>query len=447
MSASQSLKAAESKPLSSDIQAEQSVIGAILIDPKSANEIAGRLFPDDFHSDAHKAMYETLLEMSLAGASIDIITVKNELGKKGTLEMCGGWEYLHTVMASVPSSANITYYAEIVKDKSLRRSFYLGLSEVATMSQNDADMFSLIDTAENLLFRLAERKQTGKAVGFNDLLLSGFEDLENIKEGKAKAIKLGFAAVDNMLAGIYPGDFIIIGARPAVGKTAFALNLSVNIAQQKVPVCVFSLEMSKEQLIQRIYCAYSLVDSYQLRQGNLHPEDWGKLSNAQQNLYGLPILIDDTPSIGVIEMKSKARRFFAKHGKPGVVVIDYLQLMQSAKRTENRQVEVADISRGLKIFAKEVGCPVVALSQLSRATEARADKIPQLSDLRESGSQEQDTDIVMFLHRLVAEMDAEKRADTKVFIAKHRTGPTGIVDLYYNEHYTRFTDVNKYGLK
>lgn len=433
-----------------NIEAEQSLLGAMLISQDAIPEILEVLTPEAFYTEAHRKIYETIVDLYARGEPADPITLAEALSGRGHLEVCGGKPYIHTLVSSVPSAANAKYYAKIVERNATLRALISVTTEIASLGYDaPEDVEGLIDRAESLIFQIAHKRMSEKFVHIKDLLKEGFEMVESLYEKKEQitGVPTGYADLDKLLTGFHPGDLVILAARPAMGKTALALNLATNVALKNIPVAVFSLEMSRQQLAQRMMCAEARVDSYRLRTGHLGDDDWAKLSRAVGKLAEAPIFIDDTPSIGILEVRAKARRLFARNS-PGIIIVDYLQLMQSNRRIENRQQEIAEISRGLKILAKELEMPVIALSQLSRAVEQRADKKPQLSDLRESGSIEQDADIVMFIHRNVyGGYDdinaAEERSQAEVIVAKHRNGPTGVVSLYYNEHCTRFESYAK----
>ncbi|MDI6716423.1 MAG: replicative DNA helicase [Actinomycetota bacterium] len=436
------------KVLPHNIEAEQSLLGSMLISQDAISEILEILSADSFYTEAHRRIFETIVELYAKGEPADPIMLAEALSARGYLEQCGGKPYIHTLVSSVPSAANAKYYARIIERNATLRALIKVSTEIAALGyEAPEDVEELIDRAESLIFAIAHKRLSEKFVHIKDLLKEGFEMVENLYEKKEQVtgIPTGFIDLDNILAGFHPGDLIIIAARPAMGKTALALNIATNIGLKNIPVAIFSLEMSRQQLAQRMMCSEARIDSHKLRTGHLGDEDWSKLSRAVGRLAEAPVFIDDTPSIGILEVRAKARRLFAKHS-PGIIIVDYLQLMQPHRRIENRQQEIAEISRGLKILAKELEVPVVALSQLSRAVEHRSDKRPQLSDLRESGSIEQDSDVVMFIHRNIYghpdDIDSiEERGLCEVIIAKHRNGPIGVVKLAFLEHFTKFVDL------
>jgi len=368
-----------------NIEAEQSLLGAMLISQDAIPEILEVLGADAFYTEAHRRIYETIVDLYARGEPADPITLAEALSGRGFLETCGGKSYIHTLVSSVPSAANAKYYARIVERNSTLRSLIKVSTEIASLGyEAPEDVEGLIDRAESLIFQIAHKRMSEKFVHIKDLLKEGFEAVESLYEKKEQitGVPTGYSDLDKLLTGVHPGDLVIVAARPAMGKTALALNIATNIGLANIPVAIFSLEMSRSQLAQRMMCAEARIDSHRLRTGHLRDEDWARLSGAVGRLADKPIFIDDTPSIGILEVRAKARRLFARHS-PGIIIVDYLQLMQSFRRVENRQQEIAEISRGLKILSKELEVPVIALSQLSRAVEQRGDKRPQLSDLRE----------------------------------------------------------------
>jgi replicative DNA helicase len=431
-----------------NIEAEQSLLGSMLISPDVTPEILEIIEAEAFYSENHRLIFQTIIELYAKGEPTDPITVAESLQTKGVLEQVGGKPYIHTLVSTVPSAANARYYAKIIERNAALRALIRVANEIAALGYEiPEDVEAAIDRAESLIFAIAHKRMSERFVSIKDLLTEGFELVEKLFERKehVTGIPSGFTDLDQLTAGFHPGDLIIIAARPAMGKTSLALNIATNIGLLNIPVAVFSLEMSRQQLAQRIMCAEARIDSHLLRTGQLKDEDWTRLSLASGRLAEAPIYIDDTPNIGILGVRAKARRLFARH-QPGVIIVDYLQLMQSHRRAENRQQEIAEISRGLKILAKELDVPVIALSQLSRAVEQRHDKRPQLSDLRESGAIEQDSDLVIFIHRNIYgspdDMDAvEERGIAELIVAKHRNGPTGVIRLAFIEQYTKFADL------
>lgn len=432
-----------------NLEAEQSLLGAMLISPDVIPDIVETIDADSFYTEGHQNIFRAIVELYARGEPADPITVAELLSSKGQLEEAGGKPYIHTLISVVPSAANAQYYARIVERNSALRSLIRAASEIAALGyEGPEDVEAAIDRAESLIFAIANRRMSERFVPIKDLLAEGFSTVEHLYENKehVTGFASGFQDLDALTAGFHPGDLAIIAARPSMGKTALALNIATHIGLENVPVAIFSLEMSREQLAQRMMCSEGKIDSHRLRTGHLRDEDWTRLSSAIGRLAEAPIYIDDTPSIGILEVRAKSRRLFSRH-RPGVIIVDYLQLMQSYRRVESRQQEIAEISRGLKILAKELSVPVIALSQLSRAVEQRGKNArPQLSDLRESGAIEQDADLVLFIHRNIyadpSDPDAaEERGTAELILAKHRNGPTGVVKLAFMEQYTRFASL------
>lgn len=432
-----------------NLEAEQSLLGAMLISPDVIPDIVETIDADSFYTEGHQNIFRAIVELYARGEPADPITVAELLSSKGQLEEAGGKPYIHTLISVVPSAANAQYYARIVERNSALRSLIRAASEIAALGyEGPEDVEAAIDRAESLIFAIANRRMSERFVPIKDLLAEGFSTVEHLYENKehVTGFASGFQDLDALTAGFHPGDLAIIAARPSMGKTALALNIATHIGLENVPVAIFSLEMSREQLAQRMMCSEGKIDSHRLRTGHLRDEDWTRLSSAIGRLAEAPIYIDDTPSIGILEVRAKSRRLFSRH-RPGVIIVDYLQLMQSYRRVESRQQEIAEISRGLKILAKELSVPVIALSQLSRAVEQRGKNArPQLSDLRESGAIEQDADLVLFIHRNIyadpSDPDAaEERGTAELILAKHRNGPTGAVKLAFMEQYTRFASL------
>ena len=379
--------------------AEQSLLGAILIDPAALNEVAVSVKADDFYLEEHKQIYLAMTELFLASREIDVVTLIDRLVTAGVYDKSGGEDYLRTLSEVVPNALNIKDYAGIVKDKSVLRQLIFAANEISESAYSEQEKVSdVLDHAENLIYQVAQGRDTKNFRSIREVLQSFYDSLHQLKENpdSVTGIKTGFSALDRVLLGMGKTDLILIGARPGMGKTSFALNIATNVAKQtKKKVCFFSLEMSAEQVVSRMVSSEALVSSGALRTGNLTSEDWEHLAYAASELSGCDILIDDTSGISVTAMKAKLRR----EKDLGLVVVDYLGLMQGDKRAENRVQEVSQISRALKIMAKELGVPVICCAQLSRGPESRNDNRPQLSDLRDSGAIEQDADMVIFLYR------------------------------------------------
>ncbi|NLY43776.1 MAG: replicative DNA helicase [Clostridiaceae bacterium] len=429
------------------IEAEQSVLGAMLIDKEAIAVVVESLKKEDFYREDHKEIYDAMLDLFHRNQPVDLITLTEQLKLRGTLEAVGGIEYLTSIVTAIPTTANVKYYARIVEEKSILRNLIKASIDIANMSYEAADEVTYImDQAEKKIFDVLQRRNNQGFSSIKDVLIESFDKLEELYKNKGKIVGVptGFTDLDRKTAGLHPSDLILIAARPAMGKTSFALNIAQYAAiHAKVPVAIFSLEMSKEQLVNRMLWSEALIDSQRMRTGELQDEDWPKLARAIGPLSEAPIYIDDTPGISVAELRAKCRKMKLDK-KIGLVVIDYLQLMQGRGKAENRQQEISEISRSLKVLAKEINVPVVTLSQLSRAPESRADHRPILSDLRESGAIEQDADIVIFLYRdEYYNPDTEKKNIAECIIAKHRNGSTGTVELVWLGQYTKFANLER----
>ena len=442
-----------------NIEAEQSVIGAMLIDKNAVSLVTEKLMPEDFYRQAHQVIYSAILTLHSKNEPIDMITLINELKKMNRLDDVGGVAYITLLANVVPTAANAKYHAQIVEEKSTLRQLVEGGTAIASLGYEGADDVPvIIDQAEKMILRISNRKGSKDFAEISEVLSDTINHIQAVLESRQSitGVATGFVDLDKLTAGLHPSDFIILAARPSMGKTALALNIAQNVAirgaregQPKKRVAFFSLEMSREQLVQRMLCSEADVDAQRLRAGtDIRDKDtdnadlWNKLWVAADLLSNAQIFIDDTPGITIMEMRSKARRLQAEGGLD-LVVIDYLQLMQGTSgrnSSDNRQQEVSEISRGLKALARELNVPVLALSQLSRSVEARQVKKPMLSDLRESGSLEQDADIVMFLYRDDYYKGAEEAPThiTELIVAKHRNGPVGRVNLFFKNECTKF---------
>ncbi|MDD2496687.1 MAG: replicative DNA helicase [Desulfitobacteriaceae bacterium] len=426
-----------------NIDAEQAVLGAMMLDRETIFQVVGVLRPIDFYKEAHRLIFEKLLALSDKGEPVDLVTLVEELRKDGGLEKVGGISYLTSLANAVPTAVNAGYYAKIVAEKALLRSLINVSTRVAERGYEEGvDGQELIDEAEKLIFSLAERKTREGFSSIKDVVVETFEQIGQIKANEGVIGIPTFKNLDYYLAGFQDSDLVIVAARPAMGKTSFCLNIAQNSAvKHGKTVAVFSLEMSKEQLAQRMLCAEARVDQSKVRTGYVSEEEWRRLSASLGSLAEAPIYLDDTPGITALEVRAKTRRLKAEKGLD-LVVIDYLQLMQGNRRSENRQQEIAEISRSLKALARELEVPVVALSQLSRAVEQSSDKRPNLSHLRESGALEQDADVVLFIHRPeYYDPESEKRGIAEIIVAKHRNGPVGTADLAFLKEYTKFMDL------
>lgn len=430
-----------------DEDAEEAVIGSMLTDKDAVIAAIEVLKPEDFYRDDNKTIFEAESSIYAKGEPIDFITVKEELISKGKFDAVGGNEYLATLTDKVPTTANIEKYVKIVEDKSLLRTLIKTANELIDLgySQNE-EIESLMDSAEKKIFDIMQRKSQKGYSSIKDILVDSFTQLQELYNNKQHitGVPSGFIDLDNKTAGFHKSELILIAARPAMGKTAFALNIATNAAvQANIPVVVFSLEMSKEQCANRILCSQAMVDSQKVSKGDISDEEWEKLAVASGELSeSSGIFIDDTAGITVAEIRAKCRKLKIEKNI-GLIVIDYLQLIQGSGKSSSREQEIAEISRSLKILAKEIDVPVIALSQLSRAPEARTDHRPMLQDLRESGSIEQDADIVMFIYRDdYYNPQAEQTNIAEIIIAKNRSGPVGTTELLWMPSFTKF--VNKY---
>ena len=430
-----------------DIDAEQAVLGSMLTDKDAVNAAIETLKEDAFYREDNRAIYQAIVNLYSKSEPIDIITLKDELESMDKFEQVGGFEYLASLPDKVPTTANVQKYIKIVEEKSILRNLIKTANEIIELGYDPAeDVEDIMDGAEKKIFDLMQSKNQKGYTPIKDVLVESFTKLEELYNRKQHitGVPTGFAELDYKTAGLHGSELILIAARPAMGKTAFALNLATNAALRgNAPVAIFSLEMSKDQLVNRILCSEAMVDSNKVRTGKLGEDDWVKLAGAIGPLSEAEIYIDDTPGISVTEIRTKCRKLSIDKGI-GLVVIDYLQLVQGSKRAGSREQEIAEISRSLKILAKEINVPVIALSQLSRAVEQRPDHRPMLSDLRESGSIEQDADIVMFLYRDdYYNKESEKKDIAEVIIAKQRGGQTGTVELLWMGQYTKFVNLER----
>ena len=431
-----------------NIEAEQAVLGAMLLKKEAVAEASSILKAEDFYRETHRLVFETMQDLAKEGMGVDMVTLTERLRKKDIMEKVGGVAFITALANAVPTAANLAYYAGIVAEKAQLRKLINAATEIASSAYEDSeDVAELMDKAEKSILAAAAGRSNSSFVQMKDALLNTFQSIEKIYESKGglTGISTGFADLDKLTTGLQASDFILVAARPSMGKTAFTLNIAADVAlRSKKSVAFFSLEMSAGQLVQRMLCAEGGVDSQKVRVGQLADKDWEKIIAAADRLSQAPIYIDDTPGITVMDLRSKARRLKAEHGLD-LVIIDYLQLMQgrASKNSDNRQQEISEISRSLKALARELDVPVIALSQLSRSVESRQVKKPMLSDLRESGSLEQDADIVMFLYREdYYDPDTENKNITDVIIAKHRNGPVDTVQLFFQKEFTKFVNLS-----
>ena len=431
-----------------DIDAEQAVLGSMLTDKDAVNAAIETLKEDAFYRDDNRVIYQAIVNLYSKSEPIDIITLKDELESMDKFEQVGGYEYLASLPDKVPTTANVQKYIKIVEEKSILRSLIKTANEIIELGYSPTeDVEDIMDGAEKKIFDIMQSKNQKGYSPIKDVLVESFTKLEELYNRKQHitGVPTGFAELDYKTAGLHGSELILVAARPAMGKTAFALNIATNAALRgNAPVAIFSLEMSKDQLVNRILCSEAMVDSNKVRTGKLEEDDWVKLAGAIGPLSESEIFIDDTPGISVMEIRTKCRKLKMEKNI-GLVVIDYLQLVQgSNKRSGSREQEISEISRSLKILAKEINVPVIALSQLSRAVEQRPDHRPMLSDLRESGAIEQDADIVMFLYRDdYYNKESEKKDIAEVIIAKQRGGSTGTIELLWMGNYTKFVNLEK----
>lgn len=430
-------------------EAEASLLGAVLIDNEALVKIADRVSPDDFYDERHQRIYESIMQLYEKRNPIDVLTLTEQLRSTGLLDMVGGAAYLTQLTNFVPTAAHVENYADIVSQKALRRRLIKASHDIINLGQDESkSLQDLIEDAEQKLFSVSQQHIKQDIVSLETVLSESFERLDELHKDKntIRGVPTGFKDLDAILAGLQKSDLFILAARPSMGKTALSLNLAHNVAvKAEEPVLIFSLEMSKEQLVDRMLSMESGVDAWALRTGNLTDDDFEKIGHAMGTLSEAQIFIDDTPGITVSDLRTKARR--EAHIRPlGLIIVDYLQLMSGGHRfggDGNRVQEISEISRGLKGIARELNVPLIALSQLSRSVENRSPQIPQLADLRESGSIEQDADVVAFIYREdYYNPDTDRRNITDIFIKKHRNGPTGAVELYFDKEKQRFRSLD-----
>lgn len=429
--------------------AEKSLIGAILIDEDVISDVSEIVHSKDFYDKRHSLIFGAMIRLYEKHKPVDLLTLTDELKKKDQLESVGGSAYLTELTNYVPTAAHSSAYAELVAQKAVRRRLIKTSADIAELGYDEETTTQeLLEQAESKLFSVSDQSLKQDLISIESILTESFDRLEELhrNKGSIRGIKTGYRDLDNMTAGLQRSDLIILAARPAMGKTTLVTNLAYNVATiSKLPVLFFSLEMSKEQLVDRMLADASGIDAWNIRTGNLSDDDFSKLSDAMGEMAEASIFIDDTPGLSVLEMRTKARR--AAHEQPlGLIIVDYLQLMQSSNKSSdgNRVQEVSEISRGLKLIARELNVPLIALSQLSRSVESRTPQIPQLADLRESGSIEQDADIVTFIYReAYYNPETDRTNITDLIIAKHRNGPTGKIELYFHPERLRFTSLDR----
>ncbi|TMC19096.1 MAG: replicative DNA helicase [Chloroflexi bacterium] len=436
------------KLLPQNIEAECGVLGSIIIDPEAIIQVAEFLFPDDFYRDAHRTIYEVIIQLYEQRQPADFITICDELERRNKLEDVGGASYITSLINLVPTSGNVEYYGRIVERNAILRRLIEAAGQIAAVAYQEEDADVALDKAEQLIFNISQRHARSDFALLRDILSAYMNKLDQLHErrGTIVGVPTGFTDLDHLTGGLQKSDLIILAARPAIGKTSLALTMAHNTAiKHQRSVAIFSLEMSKEQLVQRLLSMDAAIDQQRLRTGWIEDDEWERIVYAMGTLSEANIWIDDTAGISTVEMRSKARRLHAERNID-LIIVDYLQLMQSmsgsGKRNENRVQEISEISRNLKSLARELNVPVLALAQLSRAVESRQSKVPQLSDLRESGSIEQDSDIVMFIYRDdVYNPETERKNIADIIVAKHRNGPVGTISLYFQASQTRFHDL------
>lgn len=427
-----------------NLDAESSTLGAMLIERDAIAKVVEVINPSDFYKDSHQSIYGVIFHLFENGDPVDLITVTEELKKRNQLEAVGGVSYLTALINSVPTAANVEYYAYIVKEKSeLRNLIYSGTSIVQMGYEAKESVEEIIDKSEQLIFSIAQRRTKRDFMPLKSILTGTFEKIEELYARKAHVtgVPSGFKELDYYTAGLQPSEFIVIAARPSMGKTALALNIARNVAvKEKLPVAFFSLEMSRDQMVQRLICSEARINAQRLRTGHLEEADWPHITRAMAVLSEAPIYIDDSAAVTVLEMRSKARRLKVKYGLE-LLIVDYLQLIRGSRRIENRTQEISEISRQIKGLAKELNIPVIAISQLSREVEKRVDKHPFLADLRESGAIEQEADVVAFIYRdEYYNPNTDKVNIAEIILAKQRNGPTASLELVFLKEYTKFEE-------
>jgi replicative DNA helicase len=438
-----------------NLEAESSVLGGILLDNEAINLVLELLQPDDFYRESHRKIFRAMIDITDRGEPVDLITLSEFLKGRNELEAVGGAAYLASLADFVPTAANISHYARIVREKAILRSLISTATEIATRGyeeQGSVDEF--LDSAEKVIFDISEKKIKASFVAVGDMITDTLKTIDKLYQRKEMitGVPTGYEDLDKLTAGLQPSDLIIVAGRPGMGKTAFALNLATNAALAGTGAAIFSLEMAKEQLVLRMLCSEARVNSSKVRSGYLGERDFPQLAKAAARLHEAPIYIDDTPAISVLELRAKARRLVRDRSKKvGLIVVDYLQLMRGMGTASNREQEISEISRSLKALAKELRIPVIALSQLNRRVEDRGDRRPQMSDLRESGAIEQDADVILFIYREeVYNKNSDDKGKAEVIVAKQRNGPTDTVTLTFIGEYTRFenyTERDDYGFE
>jgi len=428
-----------------NLEAEMAVLGSLLMDEDAISVSAESLTRDSFYKDAHKKIFEVIIELYNANRAVDIITLTDELKRKGILEEIGGVSFLTGLANSVPTAANISHYVKIVKEKNILRTLINNATKIVSLCYgSEGNIDQVVDNAEQLVFEVSDKRHGGGYIPLKEIIKNSIETIDRLYQKKehVTGIPTGYIDFDLKTSGLQASDLIVVAGRPSMGKSAFALGISEYAGIiEKAPTAIFSLEMSKEQLVQRMLCAHAKVDAHKVRTGYLSTSDWPRLTAAAGKLSEAPIFIDDTPAISVMELRAKARRLKAHHDIQ-LIILDYMQLMRGSSNIENRQQEISEISRSLKALARELSVPVLAISQLSRAVESRTDHRPQLSDLRESGAIEQDADVVvLILREEYYNPTPDNQGTAEIIIAKQRNGPVGSMKLTFIKEYTRFENI------
>ena len=436
------------KLLPQSVEAEEAVLGAILVNPQSLGRIVEYIKSESFYKPAHRVIYDAMLELFKKNEPIDIVTVSEHLRNEDKLEDAGGRAYINDLALNVVTTANIEFYAKIIQEKEIKRALINAGSEIVSMSYENEETDIVLDNAQKLIFNIASQKDTSELVSIQDLVVSSYEQIEFRYNNKddLTGVTTGFYDLDALTSGLQKSDLIILAARPSMGKTALAVNLAQNVALKgKKAVAIFSLEMPKQQLVKRMLCSEAEVDTQRVNSGHLQSKDWEKLMEAMTKFADAHIYIDDTSGVTATDIKAKCRRLMLEEKDLGLIVIDYLQLMEGGGNPNDRNQQISAISRSLKGLARELDVPIIALSQLSRGVEARNDKRPMLSDLRDSGAIEQDADIVMFIYRdeYYNRDDVENKGKAEVIIAKHRNGPVGNINLLFQSNITKFKNPTK----
>ncbi|MDD4899023.1 MAG: replicative DNA helicase [Candidatus Omnitrophica bacterium] len=430
-----------------NLDAEMAVLGSLLIDEEAISVSLETLKSDSFYKDSHRKIYEAIIDLFNANKAVDIITLTDELKRTGQLEAVGGLSFLTALANSVPTAANISHYVRIVREKSILRSLITNATKIVSLCYaTEGNIDELVDNAEKLIFEVSDKRHQGSYIQLKEIIKGSIETIDRLYQKKehVTGVPTGFIDFDMKTSGLQPSDLIIVAGRPSMGKSAFALGIAEYAGViEKVPTAVFSLEMSKEQLVQRMLCSHAKVDAHKVRTGYLSTSDWPRLTAAAGKLSEAPIYIDDTPGISVMELRAKARRLKTHHDIQ-LIILDYMQLMRGSASIENRQQEISEISRSLKALARELNVPVIGISQLSRAVESRNDHRPQLSDLRESGAIEQDADVVvLILREEYYSPTPDNQGIAEIIIAKQRNGPVGSLKLTFIKEYTRFENISR----